>query len=65
MQALINNSCIPILDANYRDTLDSNADLYMRAICYLIEAIAESSNSIEVEYLKLANAKIKNSNIIS
>ncbi|KAH7380166.1 SGNH hydrolase-type esterase domain-containing protein [Pyrenochaeta sp. MPI-SDFR-AT-0127] len=65
VESLISAGRIPVPDANCRATLDSDADPYVRAMCYLAEAVAENRNGTEARYLDAANAEIKEGNVTS
>lgn len=52
-------------DGDCRKTLDSDADPYLRSLCYYAEAVAESSNGTQATYLAEANAQIQSKNVTS
>lgn len=60
VKTLIDAGRIPVPDANCRLTLDSDADPYLRAMCYLAEAVASKSSSVEAKLLDRANTDLQN-----
>ncbi|KAH3948791.1 hypothetical protein HBI56_121730 [Parastagonospora nodorum] len=65
IKQIIDAGRIPLPDADCRKTLDSDADPYLRSLCYYAEAVAESSNGTEATYLAEANAQIESKNVTS
>ncbi|KAH4847848.1 hypothetical protein HBI46_091460 [Parastagonospora nodorum] len=65
VKQIIDAGRIPLPDADCRKTLDSDADPYLRSLCYYAEAVAESNNGEEATYLAEANAQIESKNLTS
>lgn len=65
IKQIIDAGRILLPNADCRTTLDSEADPYLRSLCYFAEAVAESSNSTEATYLAEANAQIQSKNLTS
>ncbi|KAH4220839.1 hypothetical protein HBI25_051500 [Parastagonospora nodorum] len=65
VKQIIDAGRIPLPDADCRKTLDSDADPYLRSLCYYAEAVAERSNGTEATYLAEANAQIESKNVTS
>jgi hypothetical protein len=63
VKSLISKGSVTLPDASCTTSLDSDADPYVRWMCYMAEAVSGNSNGTEATYLSKANAEIKAGNV--